>query len=831
MPGSRRSAPPVAADPAEKGRNPVLYSLWQDFSYAARLLRRSPGVTLTVVTILTLSIGANTAIFGVVDTVLLRPLPYREANRLVVIGERSQYADFGPTTPGNFLDYQRHLHSFDVVAATVPRSLTLTGRGFPEQLEGQVVSTSFFELFGVPAQLGRVLNPDRDKAHGPRAAVLSYGTWRRHFGGDPRVVGKPVSLNGESFTVVGVMPESFVTPRAAELWVSPKYEAPEPTGDSPPDVMQDRGNYLFLRPYARLRAGVSLAQAQAELRVFSRRLEQEYPGANTNKVASALPLRDWWIGDIRVALLMLQAAVGLILLIACANVANLLLVRGTLRYHEMALRSSIGAGRLRLIRQMLAESLLLAMMGGAVGLLLAIVGVRLLATLGPANLPRLNEMGVHPEMLLFALGVSLATALTAGLFPAWRTSRTELTEALKQSGRSTTSSGWWLRRALVVLEVTLSVALLIALALLVRSFSNLLNVDPGFNPSRVLVAEVSLPTAVYDKDEKAKAFFDQLFERVRLLSGVTRAGLVDALPFSNDGLGGKLVVADRPEPKGGEELSTEKRVVSPGYFETLGIPLLQGRTFLDSDEQGNVPVVIVNERLARVIWPNQNPIGKRIGWGGPMMTVVGVVGNVHQSNLEQDLTLDTYVPYRQAGWVRSMSVAVRSQQDPSQLGSSLRSAVKDIDKNQALTRITLLQDLVTESYARRRFQTLLISLLSLLALLLGSLGIYGVMAYTVSQRMHEFGIRIALGAEKKRLFRSVLGEALSIAVLGMLAGTLAALALVRLIQSLLYNVKSTDLISYFIPCIVVLAAALLAGYFPARRAMGVDPLTAMRDQG
>ncbi len=808
----------------------MLSSLRQDLLHAGRLLRRSPGFTLTVVLILALSIGVNTAIFGVVDTVLLRPLPYPESDRLVVMGERSQYADFGPTTPGNFLDYQRRVRSLEVVAATVPRSLTLTGRGLPEQLEGEVVSANFFDLFGVPAFLGRTLNPRRDKAYGQRAAVLSHGAWRRHFGGDPGVIGKTVILDGESFILAGVMPESFVTPRAAEIWVSPRYEAPEPTSDSKPDVMQDRGNYLFLRPYARLRAGVTLAQARAELRVFSRRLEQEYPGANTNKVALAVPLQEWWVGDVHVALLMLQAAVGLILLIACANVANLLLARGTMRHHEMAVRSSMGAGRARLVRQMLAESFLLAMMGGALGSLLAVLTVHLLATIGPANLPRLNELRVHPAMLLFALGISIVAALIAGLFPAWRTSRTELTEALKQSGRAMTSGGRWLRQALVVLEVTLAVSLLVALTLLVRSFSNLLSVDPGFNPDQVLVAELSLPAAQYDQDEKARFFFDQLLERVRALPGVTRVGLVDALPFSNNGLGGKLVIADRPEPKEGEELTTEKRIVSPGYFETLGIPLLQGRDFLDSDDQGNAPVVIVNERLAQTVWPQENPIGRRISWGEDWMTVIGVVGNVHQSNLQEDLTLDTYVPYRQAEWVRSMAVALRSQKDPALLGNSLRKAVMEIDKNQALTRVTLLRDLVAESYARRRFQTLLISLLGLLALLLASIGIYGVMAYTVSQRTHEFGIRLALGAEKKRLFRLVLRETASIAGLGMLAGTLAALALVRLIQSLLYEVNGTDLVSYFTSCLIVFAVALLAGYFPARRAMGVDPLVAMRDK-
>ena len=820
-----------AENPGKKGRNLILSSFWQDLSHAGRLFRRAPGIALTVVVILALAVGVNTAIFGVVDTVLLRPLPFEKPERLVVLGEHTQYADFGPTTPGNFLDYQRQLRSFDVVVATVRRSVTLTGRGLPEQLRGQVVSTNFFALFGVPPLLGRALDPKLDRAHGPRSAVLSYGAWRRHFGGDPGVVGQTVSLDGQGFTIVGVMPPSFVAPEEPELWISPRYEAPEPTSDSPPDVMEDRGNYLFLRPYARLREGISLPQALAELRVLSRRLEQAYPGANSNKVASAVPLQDWWVGDVRVGLLLLQGAVGFILLIACANVANLLLARGALRQHEMALRSSIGAGRGRLVRQMLTESLLLALMGGALGLPIAILGIRLVAAFGPADLPRLSELRVHPAMLAFALGVSLLTALAAGIFPAWRTSRTELAEALKQGGRSTTSGSRWMRRGLVVVEVTLSVSLLIALTLLVRSLANLLSVNPGFNPGQVLVAEVSLPTTSYDKDEKAEAFFGKLVERVRALPAVTRVGLVDALPFGHNGLEGKLRIADRPQSTGDGELTTEKRVVSPGYFETLGIPLLEGRNFLSSDDQRSAPVAIVNERLARVVWPKASPIGKKIAWGETWMTVVGIAGNVHQSSIEGVPTLDSYVPLRQAGWVRSMAVAVRSQSDPILLEKPLRAAVMEIDRNQALTRVTLLQDLVSGSTSRRRFQALLISVLGLLALLLASLGIYGVMAYTVSQRTHEFGLRLALGAERRRLFQSVIGETLSIAGLGLIAGVATAFSLVRLIRSLLFGVQGTDLVSYLIPCLVVLAAAFLAGYLPARRATRVDPLVAMRDPG
>jgi putative ABC transport system permease protein len=808
----------------------MLKAIWRDFVYSARLLRRTPGFTVATALILALAIGANTAIFSVVETVLLRGLPYRDPEQLVVLGERSQYAEFGATTPGNFLDYQRQLRSFESVAAATNRIMTLTGRGMPVRLNGQVVSSNFFDLWGVPSHLGRTLKPGLDRAHGPRAAVLSYGAWQQNFDGDPGVIGRPVTLNGESFTVVGVMPESFVTPRPAEIWVSPRYEAPEPLSDSQPDVMQDRGNFNFLRPFARLRPGVSLSQAQAELTTFSRQLEQQYPGPNANKVALATSLHEWTVGNVRVALLTLQTAVGLILLIACANVANLLLARGTLRQREMAVRSSLGAGRLQLLRQMLSESLLLALLGGALGLLFATWGVRVLALKQPGDLPRLNELQVNPKMLLFALVASLLTALMAGIVPAWRTSRADLTEALKQGGRSTTAGGHRLRKALVVLEVTLSVALLVTLSLLVRSFSNLLDVHPGFDPNQVLVAEFSLPTAVYNTDEKARSFFGEFLERARALPGVTMAGLVDTLPLGNNGLKGQLLIGDRPLPEAGEQLTTEKRVVSPGYFETMRIPLLKGRRFQESDNERSMPVVIINQRLAEVIWPNQDPLGKTIGWGGPWMTVIGVVGNVHQHNLEESDLLDSYAPYRQAGAVRAMAIAVRSNGDPAALGSSLRRAAMDIDKDQPLTNVALMQDLVSRSYARRRFQTALIASLGLLALILAAVGVYGIMSYTVSQRTHEFGIRLALGAEQARLFRSVLGESVSLAGMGVLAGIVTALALVRFMSSLLYEVTSTDLVSYGLPSLIVLTAALLAGYLPARRVMAIDPLVAMRDE-
>ncbi|HEX3527751.1 MAG TPA: ABC transporter permease [Thermoanaerobaculia bacterium] len=803
--------------------------LWQDLRYSARVLRRNPGFTLAAVLILAIAIGVNTAIFSVVHTVLLNALPYKEPQQLVVLGEASSYADFGGTTPGNFLDYQSQLHSFEGVAAISARSCTLTGLGIPVKLDGLVVSFNFFDVLGAKPLLGRTINPQIDRPHGPRAAVLSYSNWKQNFSGNPEIIGKPVSLDGESFTVVGVMPSSFFTPRPAEIWLSPHYEAPEPRSDSPPEVMQDRGDFNFLRPYARLRHGVSLPQAQAELRAFSERLAQAYP-ADQGKSAKAVPMLEWYVGKARLTLLTLQAAAGLILLIACTNIANLLLARGSIRQREMAVRSALGAGRNRLLHQTLAESILLAVLGGVVGILLGVLGVYVVIKLQPGDLPRLNELKVDGEVLVFSVVVSLLTALVAGVFPAWRGSRPDLTETLKQGGRSTTSGGGHLRKALVVFELTLSFAVLVALSLLVRSFSNLLSEDPGFAPDNVLAAELALPSAKYDTDQKARAFFGDLLQQARALPGVSQVGLVSSLPLGRNGLTGILSVGS-PDSGESQQLTTEKRVVSAGYFSTLKIPLLQGRYFAETDDQRGVPVAIVNDRFARTTWAGQSPLGKKIKWGGgPWMTIVGVVGNVSQRSLEKGLTLDSYAPYQQVEGVQSVALVIRSDKDPSQLGNALRREVLKIDPEQAVSSLFLLRDNVSKAYAMPRFQVFVIATLGLVALVLAVVGIYGVMTYIVSRRRHEFGIRLALGAEPNQFFRSVLGEILVMACLGILAGAATSLALVQMISSLLYEVKSTDLGSYGISCVVVLGAALLAGYVPARRAMNSDPLSTLRDE-
>ncbi len=805
----------------------MLYSCWQDLRYAARRLRKTPSFTAAAILVLALGIGANSAVFSVLDTLVLRPPPYRDPLRLVVLGERSPYAEFGGTAPGNLLDYQRQLRSFEQLAASVGRSLTLTGRGLPMHLAGRVVTPSFFVLFQGAPLLGRTLDPALDRPGGRRAAVLSYRAWQRDFGGDRGVVGRSVLLDGEAFTVVGVMRPTYVAPQPADLWVSPRYTAPEPIGEARADVMEDRGNYNFLRPFGRLRRGVSLGQAAAEMRIVSGRLARQFPEADGGKLLWAMPLQEWLVGNVWIGLWTLLGAVGLILLIACANIANLLLARGSHGGHELAVRAAIGASRPRLMRLMLIESGLLGLCGGLCGLLLAVAGVRLMVRLGPADLPRLGELGVRHEMLLFCFAVSLATGLIAGLMPAWRLAHTNHADALKQGGRATTAGGKRLRQALVATEVALSVALLIGSALLLRSFSALLSVDPGFKSDRVMVAEISLPAARYS-DARATAFFDEVLRRVRQIPGVTGAGLVSALPFSEEGVRGPLLLPDRPAPKAGDELETQKVVVSAGYFQAMGVPLLRGRDLLDSDVRGGEPVVVINQHLARYAWPHDDPLGKRLGWGGQLFKVVGIVGNVHQYRLEEGATFDTYIPYRQAESIRAMALAVRHDGDPLGLGTALRRAVMAVDKDQALAQIAPLRDMIAHPYRQRRFLTLVIGVLAMLSILLAAIGIYGVTAYAVSQRTKELGVRMALGADRRRLFGIVMGEAVAIAGIGILAGVAAAGLLVRLIRSQLFQVGSTDAVSYCAACLLALAAAAVAAFLPARRAMRTDPMAALR---
>ena len=713
-----------------------------DLRHAARLLWKSPGFTAVAALTLALGIGANTAIFSVVDAVLLRPLPYRPGGEVVVLGEEKACCEFAPTSPADLLDFQRASHSFEQLAGAAWHGFVMVRRGAePLWLQGQEVTPNFFAVFGVPAALGRPLDAAIDRPGGARAAVLSDGAWRRHFGADPRALGGVVQLNGQPFTLVGVMPPEF-------------------------------------RP----------------------------------------------LGGV-------DGAVGLILLIACANLANLLLARGTVRRREMALRASLGAGRLRLVRQLLTETLLLAALGGALGLLLARWGVRLLVALHPGNLPRIAEVRIDPEALLAGIALSLLAGLLAGLVPALRTMRVDLGSALKEGSRGAGSGaggGHRLRRGLVVAEIAMSLALLIGAGLLIRSFGKLLAIDPGFQPEGVIAASLQLSPARYPSNPQVIAFAELLLRRARALPGVEAAGIVDYVPFSNSSVNGDIRLFGRPQPRPGDEITAEKRVVSGGYFSAMRIPLLRGRAFDDRDSPA-APVVIVNENLARFAWPNQDPIGRQLSWGDkePWMRVVGVAGNVHQFSLADKATLDTYVPYRHAPYP-AFTLVVRRAADPLGLAAQLRQEVLALDRQQPIAQLDLLANMVDQSLAQRRFQMLLIGSLAVLALLLASLGVYGVMSYAVQQRAQEIGVRVALGARRAQVFALVLRGSLAMSALGIAAGVLGSLLLGRWMQALLFGIRSHDPAVYALACGALFGISLLAAYLPARRAAAIDPAVTLR---
>jgi putative ABC transport system permease protein len=806
----------------------AMNSLAQDLRYSGRMLRKNPGFTAIAVLTLALGIGANTALFGVIDAVLLRPLPYPSSNRLAALGENKPCCRFSPLSAGNFLDYQARVKSFENLTAFVSRSFTLAEGATPVMLRGQVVSVNFFDTLGVSSALGRTFNRALDLAGGPRAAVLSYGAWRTRFAGDAAAIGRALILSGEPFTVVGVMPASFQAPQAAEIWVSPRYSAPEWASDARPEAMRDYGrNYLIA--LGRLRRGISVDQANAELRVVSRQLEQEHPQANAKKIAVAVALLDWSVGNIRPALWTMLGAVALTLLIACANLANLLLARGTVRQRELAIRASIGASRMRLIRQLVTETVVLSLLGGGVGILLALWGGRLARLVQPGSLPRASEIQAYPEVFVFALSLALITGLLTGIAPALRLAGTDLTQLLKTSGRGGSSSGGRrVRQALVAAEVCLSLALLVGAGLLGRSFSQLLHVDPGFDPGGVLAADLVLPKAKYDRKVKMDAFWTELRTRAAELPGVSEVGLIDSLPFNSGGASGDILFADRPKPRPGEIVTAEMRTVSAGYFETLRIPLKRGRTFSNSDD-GRQPVVIINENMARYAWPHQDAIGQRISWGEgePWMTVVGVVGNVHQYALNRASGLETYAPFQQYP-LPVMTLAVRAQRDPGALAGPLREIVRSLDSVQPVANISLLSELVASSYAQRRFQMLLLGSLAALALLLAGIGIYGVVSYAVQQRTAEIGLRLALGAGGWNLLGLVLGGVLRMALLGACGGVVLSLLLGRVMRSLLFGVSSTDPLVYVGASAALIGLSLAAGYVPARRVMRIDPVIALR---
>jgi putative ABC transport system permease protein len=811
-------------------------TLLQDLRYSLRRLARSPVFTGIVVLTLALGIGANTAIFSAVNAVLLRPLPYHEPHRLVTIEHLYPSLDLeAPVSVPGFLDYEKRGRSFESMAVQSGWPANLTGVGEPVRMQGQRVSGRFFTTLQVPALLGRTLQPGEDSPGREHVAVLSYDAWQRIFGADSGIVGRSLALNGESYQVVGVMPSGFrdFFSRNAEIWAPLVF-----TTDQRAD--ENRTNE-WLNLTARMKPGVPIEQAQGEMRTLAEQLKREYTdeyAENWSLLVTGLSLQA--TGEVRPALLVLLGAVGFVLLIACANVANLLLARAAARSKEIAVRTALGATRERLLRQLLTESVLVSLAGGAVGLLLAWLGVRALVAMDIGNLPRSDEIGIDLNVMLFTLLVSLLAGVLFGLAPAIHTATPNLHGALKEGGRGTTDRGSHaLRRSLVVTEVALALTLLTGAGLLLKSFARLQGVDPGFEPTNLLTFNLSLPATRYANDTTQAAFFDQVLPAIARVPGVTGVGGTSVMPFGGSWSTGSFEIEGYTAPENQPGPWGDIRVVSPRFFEAMRIPLLRGRYLTDDDRADSRPVAVIDQEFVRRYWPNDNPIGKRFTFGPPdgvtdttqneWIEVVGVVGHTAHEGLDADPRLQLYLPYRQVTFP-FMAVAVRTSGSPDRFVNLVRRAVHSVDPDQPMSAVSNMDELMSRSVGQRRLSMMLLSLFSGIALVLASIGIYGVMSYSVTQRARELGVRIALGADRGDVLRLVLRQGMGLALMGIGIGLAAALALTRLIESQLYGVAATDPATFALVAAVLAVTALLANLFPAVRAMRMDPAMVLREE-
>jgi len=816
----------------------------QDLKYAARTLVKRPAFAFIAVLTLALGIGANTAIFSVVSSTLLAPLPFASPERTVVVWASNPelaravgLPDRLPVGSGTFfLDWQQ-AKSFDKLALVGSDGMTLTGAGEPEQLDVVNVTGEFFQALGAKPLLGRTLQPGDDEGSTATTAVLSQSLWQSRFGGDPKVVGSKIVLDGNPVTVVGVMPAAFAFPRGGELPAGfgfrPVVDAWVPMAMTQED-RQNRGNHNAVA-IGSLAAGVGIEAAQAEMEAISDRLAQAYPEQETGWRARVEPLPEVIVGDVKPSLLILLGAVALVLLIACANVANLLLAQATARQKEVAIRTALGAGRGRMVRQLLTESALLSLAGGGLGLLAAYWGMRGFEVWMPAGLGLTAPDGLDGRVLAFTLAVTLATGAVAGLVPAFQMTRPDLASTLRDGTRTGggTARGGRTRRALVVVETALAVLLVVGAGLLLRSFARLSAVDPGFQPANALVLTVSLPESKYKEDLAVNAFTDRLVERLGGLPGVTKAGAVSNLPLGGGENINFITIEGRPEPEPGKEPLADTRTATPGYFEALGIPLRRGRLLTAQDTAEAPGAAVIDEMLARAYWPGEEALGKRLHFGGSAekerswFTVVGVVGNVRHSGLHVEARPQLYVS--QARSPRNvMTYVVRTAGDPPSLAQEARNAVFAVDRDQPVSSIDTMEQVVSRSLASRRFSMVLLGVFAGLALVLAAVGIYGITSYSVAQRTREMGLRMALGAEPGTVLRMVLREAGTLALVGLATGLLLALAATRVMASLLFGVGSTDPATFAAVAIALALVSLTAAYLPGRRATRVDPMVALR---
>ena len=802
-------------------------SLLRDLKFSARSLLKRPALTIIAIVTLAIGIGANSAIFSTINALLLKPLPFPDPDRIVALWDKvpSRGVVRNEVTVANYLDWRAQNKTFEQLGIYRWWSTNLTGSDSPERVQGFQVTPNFLDIVGVKPMMGRGFSAGEDQPGKDSVALLTYSLWQRRFGADQNIVNKTIATNGVARTVIGVMPPDFNYPKGAEIY-APLAITPE--------LARNRGNHAYLG-IGRLKPGVSLQGAQADLDVIASQLEKQYPEENTGRGVVIYPILQDTVRMYSTALWVMMAAVGFVLLIGCANVANLMLARATGRQREIALRAALGASRFRIIRQLLTESVMLGVLGGALGILVAYWGVDAIRTASPGEAARFapgwNHLGINLPVLAFTLLLSVLSGLVFGLAPAWQLSRPDLNSALKEGARQNTSGSHRLRGLLVVSEIALSLMLLVSAGLLIRSFLQLVRTDPGFNSENLITMNLVLPAAKYKDESQRAAFYSDLVHRVEGLPGVELAAAVNHLPLGGSNSSTSFLVEGFPEPPPGQEFDGRYRVCTPDYFKTMGIAVLKGRSFTEQDKAGSPLVVIINETLARRYWPNTDSIGKRMRYTGPLeqnpwMQVVGVVQDVkHEMNLP--ITEDFYVPHAQDAW-QSMVLVAKTKVEPAAMAAPIRQQVWSIDKDQPVFDVKTMREVRAISLALYSFSSVMLAIFAAVALLLAAIGIYGVMSYAVTQRTQEIGIRMALGARAMDVLKLVVRNGMSLAVIGVVVGLVGAFALTRLLQSLLFEVTPTDITTYSTVTLGLLLIALFACYIPARRATKVEPLVALR---
>lgn len=805
--------------------------LWQDIRHGIRTLLNKPGFTAVALLVLMLGIGSNIALFNVINAIILRPLPFKEPDRIMMVWGKNPRLNLSqtefPTSYLDFLDWQKQNRAFDYISAFQANSVNLAEGSEPERVGGVGVTSDFFKVLGIEAARGRTFLPEEDISGNQTVVVLSHNFWQRRFGSDPEVIGKSISLDGEKHTVVGIMPERFEFPRSSdlpaqfnfpvrvELWMPLKFS---------PFESQSRGNRV-LTVMGRLRADVNPEQAQAEMTAIADLLEQQYPNTNSGYSVKVLPLYEEVVGDIKPTLFVLLGAVVFVLGVATANVANLMLAHTAARQREIAIRIAVGASRLRIIQRLLTESILLSLTGGAAGALMAMWATDLIIALSPAGIPRLVDAEFDYRMLIFAVAISILTGIFFGLIPAFHATRLNLNDALKQSGRGSTGSGQRSRSLLVIAEVAITLVLLVGAGLMIKTLLRLYEVDAGFKPDNLLTMQINLPLQKYTDGSQWSAFFEQAIDRVEKLPGVESACVTWQLPISGAAGGASFKIDGRPSDPDAK-YSAGIRRVSTGYFQTMGIPLLRGRTLTYQDIQSSTRPIIINQAMAQQFFSGEDPIGKRIIFFGIPREIAGIVSNVKYTALDTEAFPEIYL----SSPLWTAHLVVRSSSDPESMIAAVRDQILKIDKDMPVSNIAMMEQLVSESVAGRRFSMLLLNIFAAMALTLALIGIYGVMSYTVTQNTKEIGIRMALGAETRDVLKLVVGQGLALAVIGIGVGVAGAFALTRFMSALLFGVSPTDPFTFTGVAATLLFVAMLACYIPARRATKVDPIMALRQE-